>query len=103
MSENNQEWMDSLRDNIYNAIIEIIEESHVEEKDMLIYMPPYFSAMYSEHLTGRDGTMATFQLKRAKTNEYRGVKVVDGYENLIVIAAKDSAEKGIEPIKIPIP
>lgn len=95
-------WMEGLQENIFAAITESITENYIEERDILVYMPPYFNSMYAKFLSPHAETMKTFNLRRLN-GMYGTIAVVDGYENLVVIAAKESALKGIEPIKIPIP
>lgn len=61
-------------------------------KDIKIYMPEYFNRMFCYHKC----MPPVSQLM----TEYHGIKVVDGYENKVIISVKNNVIYSIKPIKI---
>lgn len=75
----------------------LIQASGVEKEDIIIYMPYYFNRMYCHYLRGKHINITAF------ISEFQGMKVIDGYENKIVISFKNAVFYNIDPIIIEIP
>ena len=69
------------------------------DEDMIIYMPSYFNKMLSYYISG-----SLFNKKpMGYMDRFKGIKVVDGYQNKIIIAIKYGMLYNIEPLEMPIP
>ena len=61
-------------------------------KDIKIYMPEYFNRMFSYH--------TIMPPQHIKITSYRGIDVVDGYENKVIVSVKNNVIYSIAPVEI---
>lgn len=84
-------------ENAMRGGIDLIYELEREKENIIIYMPYYFNEMYCRYLMERRIQTGRF------ITEFQGIKVIDGYENKIVISFKNAIFYNAEPVIINIP
>lgn len=106
MNHTNYIELKSIDNSIFDSFEHFINESidHFHslnrlDEEIIIYVPDYFNKMLTKYIGGK----VHGQQNMSCMNTYRGIKVIDGYENKVIVAIKDAALYGIEPKEMLIP
>lgn len=71
------------------------------DNQITIYMPEYFNRMLASYFMSNANYAGRFNPDYI--SEFHGIKIVDGYENKVVISANDGLLYNIDPQEMPIP
>ena len=90
-------FFESLPELVYKGIL-AFEERNIPKEDIMIFIPSHIMRMLGNYVNSQY-RMPVEEMRAAM----HGVKIIDGYENAVIISYKYNMLHGLEPIKIPIP
>ncbi len=97
------EALEPLVEAINYALHNIQIDQQMPRSSLRIWMPEYFNRMLGVYLYQAYGRAVLTSPPGHAMDEYRGIKVLDGYRNNIVIGSLHCAQMDIRPIMIIIP
>ncbi len=89
--------VDSINEGIY-----AVEAENIRTEDIRIWIPLYFNSMLLKYVADISPVYGQYAQDGYLTS-YRGVKVLEGYENDVIIGFKDAALYDIAPKIVRIP